>query len=95
MLAVLVHPLDVPVTVNVVVTKGFTLANPAELFGVDSTYWAGDQEYEVAPLATKYAVSPIAIFEFEPETCVCGPWVTVIRIDVVGLVTDPDVASRR
>ena len=42
--AVLVQPFDVPVTVKVVVTSGLTLATPVALFGVARTYCAGDQE---------------------------------------------------
>jgi hypothetical protein len=41
--AVLLQPLDVPVTVKLVVTRGFTLAIPRALLGAGSTYCAGDQ----------------------------------------------------
>jgi hypothetical protein len=68
--AVLVQLFDVPVTVNVVETSGFTLAIPLALAGTGSTYCAGDQAYVVAPDATNEVVSPIAIFNIEPETCV-------------------------
>ena len=43
MVAVLEQPFEVPVTVKVVVTSGFTLAIPKALFGDESTYCAGDQ----------------------------------------------------
>jgi hypothetical protein len=66
--AVLVHPFVVPVTVNVVETIGLTFAIPNELFGVGKTYCAGDHEYEVAPVAEREAVSPIAMVRLEPAT---------------------------